>query len=94
MGWLNNSWMNNPNYLAQVGHVLFAYSLILTLGFYSGHLACYIALGVGIPIAALKEFWYDADYELPKQTAWDNILDFSMYVVGAGLGMAAVFLHK
>ena len=45
---------------------------------------------VGFPIllaaAAVKEFWFDANYETPKQTFLDNFEDFAGYLVGLGLG--------
>lgn len=42
-----------------------------------------------IAAAALKEFWYDADYETnPVQTWQDNLQDFAGYVIGAFVGWA------
>jgi len=90
---LTNTWMNDPNYLAQVGHVLFGYSLILTVAFAGRSFeSCWWTLAGGALVAGLKEFWYDAKYEIPKQTFWDNLLDFSMYIVGGFVGMLASFI--
>jgi hypothetical protein len=35
-------------------------------------------------VTAVKEFWYDATQEVPKQSFSDNMLDFGMYVAGIG----------
>lgn len=91
---LTNSWMNNANVLAQIGHVLFGYALMLTVAYFSNTSFMYLGIFAGalIVYAALKEFWYDANYELPKQTWKDNLLDFSMYMLGllVGFGIAMI----
>jgi hypothetical protein len=47
------------------------------------------AFGMAV-YATLKEHWYDANYELPKQTSVDNWLDWTFYALGclASLGVA------
>lgn len=84
-----NTWMNNPQYLAQVGHFFGAYSLILTVARFQGSvphlaLAVYTALLVA---AAIKEFWYDMRYELPVQTWADSIEDFVFYAFGGSAAL-------
>jgi len=85
---LSNSWMTNPVYLAQASHVLGGYSFVLTVAFLSNRfwLAC-VMFVLGVGLAGVKEFWYDAKYELPAQTSFDNWLDFSTYIVGGLIGL-------
>ncbi len=88
-----NRWMNDPRYLAQIGHTLGGYAIVLTAFLFFGRPSLLFSLPAIVVAAALKEFWYDARYELPKQTAFDNWLDFGFYLVGAGLGSAACLLR-
>jgi len=95
-----NTWMNNPQYLAQIGHFLAGGSVIVIATLFSvvlgaGWLPVLITLAVGVVAASLKEFWYDMVYELPKQTWGDSIMDWSFYMLGAGVGMglAALAFH-
>ena len=79
--------MNNANVLAQINHVIGGYALLLTVGYFTHSWIWLIAtIALGIILAAVKEFWYDANYELPVQTDGDNWLDFSMYMLGLALG--------
>lgn len=86
-----NSWMTNSTYLAQIGHFLGAYSLILTVT-----LCCHdiltlvVTTALGEVFVGLKEFWYDMKYELPKQTFWDSLLDWTFYQLGAIIGWLVV----
>jgi hypothetical protein len=85
LSWLtDNSWMNNPDVLAQFGHAGIPYGALLTMDKFHSHLFYPIGLGV-IAYAAVKEFWYDANYETPKQSFKDNMTDFSFYCLGVGL---------
>ena len=95
-----NTWMNNSQYLAQIGHVLAGYSIILTVGllsqrFHSNWLPLLVTTALFITIALLKEFWYDFHYELPIQTFGDSFMDFSFYMVGGAVGwiFVAIFLY-
>lgn len=91
LDFLKNKWMNDANVLAQIGHFLGGYAIVLTAAFFGRQWA---ALGFGAALlvyAAVKEFWYDANYEIPHQTAADNWLDFSMYAVGITVGLVVVF---
>ena len=94
-----NTWMNNSQYLAQVGHFFGAYSLIGTVAVLSmvlggGWAPILIVLALGVLVAAWKEFWYDMRQELPKQTWGDSLMDFGFYMLGASLavGMTVVVL--
>lgn len=44
-----------------------------------------------VGLTALKEFWYDANYE-DLATRGSNLLDFSMYNLGALLGLCLYLL--
>jgi divalent metal cation (Fe/Co/Zn/Cd) transporter len=84
--------MNDPQYLAQVGHFLGGVCLLATTALLFGAVPSMIALGVGVVAAAIKEFWYDMKYELPKQTWDDSLMDFGFYVLGAAAGSGLVLL--
>lgn len=91
---LKNKWMNDPKVLAQIGHVLGGYAAVLTARYVSGgELAAVIVAGLVVAYAAVKEFWYDKNYEIPVQTDADDVLDFSMYCVGTIIGLGvSIFL--
>jgi hypothetical protein len=87
---LTNSWMNNNYFLAAMAHsgwsgLIIACGGILTMAGLP-NLMVVGALSAGMVLfAAVKEFWYDANYELPKQTAFDNITDFLGYCAGVAI---------
>ena len=90
-----NKWMNDPNVLAQIAHVLGGFAIVLTVAYcVRAHRPRALAFAVGvaaigvIAYAAVKEFWYDPNYEDPPQTTADNVIDFVSYVVGAAIGAA------
>lgn len=93
---LTNKWMNDATVLAQIGHVLGGYSLVMTTAYLSNnsHAWTLFFAALLVAYAGVKEFWYDAKYEIPVQTWKDNLLDFSMYVVGLIVGLTVVFLIK
>ncbi len=84
--------MNKPQYLAQVGHSLGGCLAVVCAAFFWGLPAVWIALAVGVPLAALKEFWYDLRYERPKQTWSDSAMDFGFYLLGAAVGVGLALL--
>lgn len=112
-----NTWMNDANVLAQIGHTLGACLYLVLLGWFRHwryirrsfqkigattiryplpHFRfAWLALDAApfVLYAGLKEFWYDANYELPRQTALDNWTDFSFYMLGLVLGAAIVFVR-
>ena len=87
---LHNKWMNDPDVLAQIGHILGGYAVVFTAAAFTQEWPYWA--GALMAYAALKEFWYDANYEIPKQTWQDNLLDFCMYGVGAGLGVFVAWM--
>ncbi len=78
-----NTWMNNPQYLAQIGHFFGAYSIVITAYMILGPHWFYVAIALFL-YAVVKEFWWDMVYELPKQTWGDSIMDFVFYMLGMG----------
>ena len=73
----------NPDFIAFNAHMWFAYAVVFT-----AHVP--FAAAVMLAGAAVKEFWFDATYESPKQTFKDNALDFLGYATGAGLALAHI----
>lgn len=76
----------NPTFIAFQAHCWFAFSVVSTCGRYS--------VPVVLVSAALKEFWFDAKYEVPAQTWKDNTLDFAGYTTGALLALSLYLLHS
>ncbi|HYX20484.1 MAG TPA: DUF1653 domain-containing protein [Thermoanaerobaculia bacterium] len=87
-----NTWMNSPQYLAQIGHFLGGASIMILATIFFGFVAWWIAFAAVAVAAAIKEFWYDARYELPKQTFGDNLMDFAFYALGSGAGAGVMWL--
>jgi hypothetical protein len=75
----------NPEFVAFMAHMWFAYAVVKTSGHYL------VALPV-LALAAFKEFYFDARYESPKQTFRDNLTDWLGYTTGALLACGALAL--
>ena len=93
-----NKWMNDPQFLAQIGHFLGGGSIVILVVIFFGYAALpWAMLGI-LVAAAVKEFFYDARWELPKQTFVMNLTDFAFYqlgsIAGAGIMMLAHHLHR
>lgn len=87
-----NTWMNNVNYLAAMAHIGWAALIIVLAALFSNVSLVWcgwISLAF-VACAFVKEYWYDANYELPKQTFADNTTDFLAYVAGVALGWGAI----
>lgn len=91
---LTNSWMNNATFLAQAGHFLLCYSMVLTGEFLFGHIAAVVVAALMLGYGVVKEFWYDMKFELPKQTWGDSILDFCFLVFGIIFALVMIFFIK
>jgi hypothetical protein len=90
---LTNSWMNSPIYLAAMAHIGWATLLILSCSmFLHTHRWILLASFFLTLFAAIKEFWYDARYELPPQTTKDNVQDFLGYLGGIALAWLVIWL--
>ena len=97
--YLTNSWMTNDFFIGFMAHLLGSVSLLLTVALLSklemG--AILIASAAMLFAAAIKEFVYDLNFEIPKQTLKDSALDFVGYCAGiatAWLVIAVRFLIK
>jgi hypothetical protein len=84
--------MDNNTYLAQMGHFLAGALIILAAGVFGGETVLFIVLAIGVVAAAIKEFWFDLRFELPKQTWGDSIMDFGFYMLGAAIGVGLYFV--
>jgi ABC-type uncharacterized transport system permease subunit len=71
----------NPYFIAFNAHCWFAFA-IMTFA----HNLSWWAFGVCVLLAGVKEFWFDAHYETPKQTFMDNFTDFLGYLTGLLIG--------
>lgn len=89
--YLQNEWMNNANVLAQLAHVAWMYGIVVTFGFLVGQHAAFEAGGALALYAVVKEWIYDAHFEVPKQTWKDNLLDMSMLWLGIALAAGVVW---
>lgn len=94
MSWdfLKNSWMDNQLFHVQIAHALGGLVVVLLAAFFWGMIGVGAALAVGIPVIALKEFWYDLHFELPNDTVAGSGLDFLAYMIGAtaGVGLSLI----
>jgi hypothetical protein len=73
----------NPYFIAFNAHCWSAYALVVTVPW---HVTAALAVAA---LAAVKEFWFDATYEVPKQTSLDNLTDWVGYAAGAVLAVVA-----
>jgi hypothetical protein len=93
--YLTNEWMNEVSFLAPMAHIGWAALIVLATAILSGSnvKACgYASAGLTL-FAALKEYVYDANFEIPKQTFRDNTEDFAGYLGGIALAWLIVVLH-
>ena len=75
--WIAKKGMDSE-FIAGNAHCWFAFSVVTVFGH----------AWVGLPflaLAAVKEFWFDANFETPTQTAEDNLIDFGTYLLGVSL---------
>ena len=89
------AWMSSVQYLAQAAHTLGALAVILAAGLFS--LVCgggwdpvWTTFGVGIALAAGKEFGFDVAPWGEGDSWSDSLLDFAFYVLGGLFGLALV----
>jgi hypothetical protein len=93
--------MENEQYLAQVGHAFGALSVVLVSALFAlatatGWQPVAITFGIGILLAAAKEFLLDVNKTWGEGDSWgDSLMDFAFYVLGGaiGLGLTAWAFH-
>jgi len=93
---LPSNWEENEQYLAQVGHFFGALSVIVitalfSIAFHEGWLHVLLALGVGVPATAFKEFFLDLRPPESDSLA-DSVMDFGFYMFGAAVGVGLTAL--
>ena len=74
------------DFTAQSGHAMAGYIVVTKVKQHHGMHAALIAAAVGTVASAMKEFWYDQNYET-VDTRGSNLLDFSMYEIGIIAGL-------
>lgn len=83
-------WTDNPNFNAQAAHFGVGYGVAMTTMKFAYRKHPVIGIGVSllfIAYAALKEFWYDANFEIPAQDFASNFEDFFFYHLGFITGL-------
>lgn len=86
--------MNDPNFLAQSTHFFSAIATVMIISRFWGKTAGLIGAGIFIILAAIKEYWYDLVYELPKQSLGDSSLDFIFYLIGTSAAACILLFNK
>lgn len=90
---LSNDWMTNEDVKSKTAHALAGYGVMLTTGFLVKGLFVHLFVwGLLFVYTIVKEFWYDAKYEVPPQTFEGGLIDFKWYHVGAAVGMVVITL--
>ena len=79
------------NFVSQVSHTIGGALAVIAGVYLFGPMAQPWVCGVGILAAAVKEFWYDQNYETPEVRG-SNLQDFSFYCAGLALGSLTVFI--
>jgi hypothetical protein len=89
---LTNSWMLDVQYLAAMAHSGWAALIVLSAArFLDLKLTAGVSGGL-VAFAAVKEFVYDANFEVPRQTSKDDWEDFLGYLAGIALAWAVIGL--
>lgn len=80
----------NPVFVAFMAHAGFGYAVVLTTWAAAGGLHPALVAAAAMTLAAaLKEFWFDARFEMhPRQTFKDDLIDFVGYATGVVLALA------
>jgi hypothetical protein len=86
--------MNNPVFLSQSAHFFSAIAIVMIASYFWGKKGCVLAVSAFTLVIAIKEFWYDLAYELPKQTFGDSALDYLFYLIGLTVAACLVLLIK
>ena len=92
--WLQGgAFMSNTQFLAFMAHAGWAgFATLAVVVLHGTTTALLISTGAWIVAAALKEYGYDARYELPKQTFAMNTQDFIGYCAGLVVAWIIIYL--
>jgi len=82
--WFNTLIASNT-FSENMVHVAAGYAAVLTVAHFHGKKPKWSLIFVGA--AAVKEYGYDAHFELPKQSFAENTADFLGYCLGVSLGL-------
>jgi len=85
--YFSNTWMCDPRFLSVSAHTWFGCSLVFIVAARIGPGAAWLTLPILACCAAVKEFIYDAHFEIPQQTTRDGWEGFLSYIGGAVLGI-------
>jgi hypothetical protein len=87
-------WMENPQNLANIGHALAGYAVLLTAIFFTSSWLPLAIIEVLLAVYVLtKEFWYDLKYET-GETMRSSTIDALGYLIGNILaGACGVIRH-
>ena len=80
------------NLVSQNAHWLFGSWITLLFVYLMGVKSLYYTIPLLVVGVAIKEFWYDQKYE-NAVTRGSNLLDFSMYILGAVITLILVAIH-
>lgn len=81
-----------PEFITDMAHIFFAAFVVL---FVLRTGAPYVpVIGGAAALAAVKEFWFDIEYETPRQTYLDGLVDFVGYAIGIAIGFVASLLLR
>lgn len=95
MNWLQNSWMDNPTFLAEMAHFAWAYGILLTAALWSATRRQLVCLFLAFVVfAVVKEYWYDLNYEIPADSVSGSTLDFCVYMLGGLVALGVVWLRR
>lgn len=93
--WLQNSWMDNPTFLAEMAHFAWAYGILLTAALWSVQRRHIVQLFLAfVAFAVVKEFWYDLRYEVPVDTVAGSALDFAVYMLGGCVALLVIWIRR
>jgi hypothetical protein len=95
VSWLQNSWMDNPTFLAEMAHFAWAYGILLTAALWSATRRQLVCLfGAFVAFAVVKEFWYDLRYEIPADSVAGSTLDFVVYLAGGLAALLVIWIRR
>lgn len=90
-----NTWMNDVTYLSAMAHSGWGALIVVSTALFSAAFKVRLGITGGLVLYALvKEFAYDANFEVPKQSFWDNLEDFVEYLAGIALAWGLLWIKS